>query len=818
MKLINLKIYGYGCFDRETEIAFNDGINVVYGPNEAGKSTIINAITKILFGETDNSFIPWLSDDYAGILTFESDKKTYRVSRDFKKNITVVEMLNGDDVVDQKKFEKSSGYKDFISELLNISDEKLFRQIFLIRQQAVQSDITGKDELRAFMIGSVLDNYRDFKKNIENHFENISGKKIDTLKDSRKNGCERLIETKTGELNRKQNDYNLLSALMKESASQENECINKSNEIVNLKKEHDENIAFLNETGRFLKLNEETASLQKQKKEINIQKEKIFELKNKINELNKILSENYPDLIDCKENISDLIKKYEIENNKLISKEDEIERANKDISTKEEEIKKYQAEYDNLDNKYKNVGSDIVFNLQQYFEKKDALSEIGNSKFKFNYVSSAVFVILTLSFLSVAIYKSIIVGAAALVIIIGYFFTKFLKKYIEIKSLKEKEISLLEEISVLKNKLGIFAEIEKSEIENVKSEFNTYNELRIKIDELIKSISVGSIDALKKELAGINNSINLLKSEIGTGLLERYSLDELAQRIDKMKGIKKNIQDNQLQKNMISDVEIEKKESEISLKLDKLYSEEREIIKNNPAFKIYQEDSEKLLEINNKKQSDIAKLDKRTVALQAELTAAQRNHAETTGRLKQLPESDLVKLEEEMEELSEEIKHLEKTASAYKITFDTIEESVSEYQQVHLENIKSSTLKYFTNITSNRYLDLDLANDYEPKLNNEDKKAIETKSLSTGTREQLYLSLRFAFADEILSSKPTDENNRLILPFIFDDPFVNFDSVRLSKVKDLLDSVSEKRQILIFTHNEEYKNWGNFIDLGLVKA
>ena len=34
---------------REKEISFGDGINVVYGKNESGKSTLVNLISRTLF-------------------------------------------------------------------------------------------------------------------------------------------------------------------------------------------------------------------------------------------------------------------------------------------------------------------------------------------------------------------------------------------------------------------------------------------------------------------------------------------------------------------------------------------------------------------------------------------------------------------------------------------------------------------------------------------------------------------------------------------------------------------------------------------------
>lgn len=65
------------------------------------------------------------------------------------------------------------------------------------------------------------------------------------------------------------------------------------------------------------------------------------------------------------------------------------------------------------------------------------------------------------------------------------------------------------------------------------------------------------------------------------------------------------------------------------------------------------------------------------------------------------------------------------------------------------------------------------------------------EELSRGTAEQLYLSLRLALADTF--SQPEQ------LPLIMDDPFVNFDHERKSRVFSLFQKGNKNRQIIYFT-------------------
>ena len=53
LKINKLKINSYGKL-KEKEINLKDGINIIYGQNEAGKSTLINFIINSFYGISKN--------------------------------------------------------------------------------------------------------------------------------------------------------------------------------------------------------------------------------------------------------------------------------------------------------------------------------------------------------------------------------------------------------------------------------------------------------------------------------------------------------------------------------------------------------------------------------------------------------------------------------------------------------------------------------------------------------------------------------------------------------------------------------------------
>lgn len=96
MKIRELYIKNFGKFS-DKKIVFQDGINLFYGENESGKTTIHTFIKSMLFGlergrgrasvnDTFSLYEPWENPNYyAGTLRFESGGKHFCLERSFDK-------------------------------------------------------------------------------------------------------------------------------------------------------------------------------------------------------------------------------------------------------------------------------------------------------------------------------------------------------------------------------------------------------------------------------------------------------------------------------------------------------------------------------------------------------------------------------------------------------------------------------------------------------------------------------------------------------------------------------------------------------------
>ena len=95
MKLLQAVIYGFGKFYQKN-LSFQDGIHVIYGSNEAGKSTLHTFLGCMLFGlergrgraarsDLYSRYLPWDHDaTYGGMLTLETEEEVYQIQRSFR--------------------------------------------------------------------------------------------------------------------------------------------------------------------------------------------------------------------------------------------------------------------------------------------------------------------------------------------------------------------------------------------------------------------------------------------------------------------------------------------------------------------------------------------------------------------------------------------------------------------------------------------------------------------------------------------------------------------------------------------------------------
>ena len=177
MKINNLKINNYGKI-KNKEINLENNINIIYGKNEAGKSTILNFILNSFYGISKNKkgkdisnyekYKPWVGEDFSGKIEYELDNgEKYEVYRDFNKKNPKILNEEKEDISKKFNIDKNKG-NEFFYEQTKI-DEELFLSTILVGQQEIKLEKSSQGILIqkiANLVGTGADNV-SFKRAID---------------------------------------------------------------------------------------------------------------------------------------------------------------------------------------------------------------------------------------------------------------------------------------------------------------------------------------------------------------------------------------------------------------------------------------------------------------------------------------------------------------------------------------------------------------------------------------------------------------------------------------------------------------------------
>ena len=179
MKLEKLIITGFGKLNN-FEVEFKEGLNIIIGSNESGKSTMQAFIKAMLFGQKKGRnenliekerFKPWGGGIYGGSLQYLLvSKGSFRVWRDFNTGQVKVFDSGLRDITDSFGYSKGSGVL-FAEEHLGVNQEIFTRTSFVL-QMGVRLNTEG-EVLLTERIASIVENgserasYTDAKKALE---------------------------------------------------------------------------------------------------------------------------------------------------------------------------------------------------------------------------------------------------------------------------------------------------------------------------------------------------------------------------------------------------------------------------------------------------------------------------------------------------------------------------------------------------------------------------------------------------------------------------------------------------------------------------
>lgn len=148
MEILNLKVNNFGKLSNK-EIELKKGINIIYGENESGKSTLLKFIMGMFYGLSKNKnkklisdyekYMPWNGGEFSGKITYKLDNnQKYEVFREFKKKNPNIFNENLEDISKEFNIDKNLGNRFFYDQTK--VDEELFLSTIVSLQEEVKLD------------------------------------------------------------------------------------------------------------------------------------------------------------------------------------------------------------------------------------------------------------------------------------------------------------------------------------------------------------------------------------------------------------------------------------------------------------------------------------------------------------------------------------------------------------------------------------------------------------------------------------------------------------------------------------------------------
>ena len=155
MKIKNIKVNAYGNIENK-DINLEEGINVIHGANESGKSTLLNYIISIFYGISRNKdgkalsdyekYKPWNSNEFSGRISYKLENgEKYEIFRDFNKKNPKIYNDKLEDISDRFETDKKDGSKFFI-EQMGI-DKQMYLSTVVSTQEEVRLDEKNQNML-----------------------------------------------------------------------------------------------------------------------------------------------------------------------------------------------------------------------------------------------------------------------------------------------------------------------------------------------------------------------------------------------------------------------------------------------------------------------------------------------------------------------------------------------------------------------------------------------------------------------------------------------------------------------------------------------
>lgn len=840
MKIDSIYIESFGKF-KNYKLDFKDGMNIIYGDNEAGKSTIMAFIEMMFYGRTAQEkstdvgkslrkkYAPWDGSAMCGELEFSYGGRSYRIRKVFKKTIKTdivrlydaqtgeeLELGRDEEIghrffgIDVGSFEKSvyiSGFGGFassgqtnediavrLSNLVTTMDEEVSQSTVLARLSRAKELLLSKSGSRGRLV------------QLTQELENVQTELI-----------------KNEELVRQQSQYIDRRTRLEAELG---ECIRRKN---SLKREE-----------QLLKLTETQEQYGRQRTEYENEREKITGLIAEGRELEQEKDSfagknyNYNTVPEYMQHADELRHKLSAKQ----SQADELgKRKQSGVMVDRDDVMLVRAQEamrerlcylsERISDGYRPA---LAAKKTAQREEADALrmiDSIGDVK-KTRLIASAVALLVTIMFVVMTFTVSVFCLAGAFVSAgVGFMiFSAYKKQHDTHTRSVEEAKALIKRRSQEKADAGNNLEREKGRLfdkgegiyPDTECDFETITrekllKCRNTIDDIYQKYGVASLSELEllaqeNEEAAVNKSLyDAAVAELSEAQSEYRAFvgDDDPERVRVMyNGLREKI--------AVFDGKLKALNGQIQSyrELDNIVKGIDEQLKENTEKA--EELEAELGKLADEADSDIRGLDEQSVR-----NAVDDNEAvmeDIRGQLGELalllrsPEHDENELKRLSAELTDEYAQKKELYDALELAEENMQAAVDDISRSFGPLLNEKTAEIFSNLTGGRYEKVMVDKEYAIQAKPKDGGYHEWKYLSSGTTDQAYLSLRLAMTELI-----TDNGERL--PLMLDDVLLQYDAERAENALEYLKKYAQNAQILFFTcrnmQDEDIINLRNII-------
>ncbi len=776
MQIKNLFIKQYGPItDRDYQ--FQPGFNLLFGPNEKGKSLTFDALVKLLFGKDSKQF--------------DSINRVAEQPGEFGSFVTIAHQQK------QKEITSKLQGKPSLTDLVNLSAEEC-QNLFFIRnsQLSIGQDLSEQDQ---------------FYTNITDRLTGLKTQEIQDLKDELRDMAQ--LTERTDKFQSTQDNQQLGERL--EQAQQLLKPEGKIGQLIAQDQREQWSVLEV----KALRLHQESQRLNQQlakleqaqhKQEYQSVKkslDKIQEVELKLKDLQAVSQEQIEAFNEHQHTLSYLEESKQELKQELKTKQKQHSKIKQDLSKIEKKIAQqeqgqqqiqhqFQPQLDRVKNQIANNNADQLTHTWQW-----------------GLMGSATLLILTiiaymLQPATVVIVAMIVFGLTTLVT--GW-------QYLQQVQKQQSVANQIEHLRLSLNEFGIESrEIEPMlrQLRDKQQQFQALQQQQLKLSMENKQ--------LREDIAGLkNDKLKQVRSKVH---LHQQGLEKIRTQADvkNLKELQAKLKDKQQlqqakqEKSAILEEKLGKPQGFIRDDV-KFWQQKMQPLKKYADIKVKtQYSAQKVEEIKEKRQAINQSLEKRRQQLTTFKQQLRDLQRIVNNVLKEREEPLLC---QSMADLTQAKQEIEKFIAYHQQSRQNILDTIAILEEIEEEDKQkvgalfgagSLISQHFSRITNDHYQQVFFdSNTNRINVERADDQILQARQLSAGTYDQLYFSIRLGLGQKLLGEEKGF--------FIMDDPFLKADQKRLQQQMQMLFTLAKQSwQIIYFSAKEEIKAIVEETDANLV--